>query len=102
MSTSGGMRSVVLAVRGNGGVLAVSGEGIAFRPVHVKLINETTGAEAEWFATMADDSMFKRLTGGVSSTVTADGVTPLANGFQLGADSDLNNDDDLIHVRADG
>ncbi len=106
MSTSGAGRSVVFSVRGNGATLTVAGELIGFRPTYLKLVNETTAAEAEWFDGMEDAKMFKRVTGGTGSVVTSGGITVPAgaggNGFALGADGDLNNDGDLIRVRADG
>ena len=62
---------------------------IGFRPTRVKLTNQA-GDEAWWQDGMADDSMHKRTAAGVGSFVTSAAITPLANGFSIGTDADLN------------
>jgi hypothetical protein len=46
---------------------------------------------------MADGEALKTITAGTISKVTTNGVTPLSDGFSLGADTDLNVADELIH-----
>ncbi len=60
-----------------------------FRPIAVRLWLED-GASGFWEKGMADASAFKRITAGTGSFVTADGITPLEDGFTLGADANLN------------
>ena len=62
---------------------------IGFRPSIVRLYNRA-GNVAYWSDCMADAAMHKRTNAGAGSFVTANGVTPLATGFRLGADTDLN------------
>ncbi len=63
---------------------------VGFRPASVKLINVTSGDEAEWVEGMADGSMYKRVAAGAGALVGANGITPLADGFSLGTDADMN------------
>lgn len=64
---------------------------VGFRPKTVDLRTGATGGiEGHWQAGMADASAYKRTAAGVGSKVTANGITPLADGFRIGADSDLN------------
>lgn len=63
---------------------------VGFRPNIVELFNEDGLCTGTWLKSMADDSMIKRVTAGTMTVVTSDGVTPLSNGFTLGADSDMN------------
>jgi hypothetical protein len=48
------------------------------------------GVMGYWNHRMADASVYKRVAAGTGSLVTADGITPLVNGFTFGADSDIN------------
>jgi hypothetical protein len=70
---------------------------VGFRPKHVKVINRTGLCEAEWSADMPDDSAHKRVTAGTQTFITANGITPLSDGFALGADADLNVDGELCY-----
>ena len=64
---------------------------VGFRPKYVRVINVSADTAAgEWFEGFADDSVFKAITDGTMSLATSDGITPLADGFRLGADTDLN------------
>jgi hypothetical protein len=63
----------------------------------VKLINVTSGDELFWQDTMADASGLKRVAAGAASFITSDGVTPLSDGFTLGADADMNVADEVVH-----
>jgi len=70
---------------------------VTFRPTKVELLNEGGLATAVWSETMADAEMLKRVTSGALTKVTANGVTPLSDGFRLGADADMNVDGELVH-----
>lgn len=74
---------------------------VGFRPGSVKLFNETDVAEAEWLNTMADGSAKKEITAGDKTFITAQGVTPLANGFNVGTDGVCNGSGDKIHFVAE-
>lgn len=70
---------------------------VGFRPKWVKVINEDGLCQAEWFESMADDSALKTVTAGTLSFITSNGITPLSDGFALGADGDLNVADEKVH-----
>lgn len=63
-----------------------------FRPAEVQLYNAGAGlSSANWQKEMPDGSMMKEITAGTTSFVTGGaGITPLVNGFRLGADANLN------------
>ena len=61
-----------------------------FRPRYVKVWNETSGDVLEWNETMADAEGFKRVTAGTSAMVVTLGITPAADGFTIGLDTDIN------------
>lgn len=64
---------------------------VGFRPTRVYLLNETGLAEAWWQKGMPEGTMLKRVTAGTLSLVAApNGITPLAGGFRLGQDADMN------------
>lgn len=70
---------------------------VGFRPKSVKLVNQTGLATAEWHEGMADASMSKRVTAGTMTFPTTNGVTPLSDGFRLGADADMNVNGETVH-----
>lgn len=90
---SGNKRSYRSAFTGTGAQLDVTE--IGFRPTEVFLYNRA-GDEAHWQDNKADASMLKRTAAGVGSQVTTGGITPLANGFRLGADGDLNVSGEIV------
>lgn len=61
---------------------------IGFRPKMVMM--EMGGISTRWQKTMADASAYKRLANGAGSLVSANGITPLADGFRIGTDTDIN------------
>ncbi len=73
---------------------------IGFRPRMVELFNETGLATAVWLDSMKDGEMLKTITAGTLSKVTSTGITPLANGFRIGQDADINVIAEKIHWRA--
>lgn len=74
---------------------------VGFRPAHVRLFNVNSDDQAEWIEGMADGTMVKRLkAGGASLIASPNGITPLANGFSLGADADINVAGEVVHFIA--
>jgi hypothetical protein len=71
-------------------------ETVGFRPVKVSLYG-SNGDTATWSESMASASMVKRTAAGVGTMPTTNGITPLANGFTIGADADLNANGETIH-----
>jgi hypothetical protein len=76
------------AVTGTGADLDI--KTVGFRPRSVHLINTDSADEMTWHHLMADGYGLKRVAAGTGSVVTTAGITPLAAGFRLGADADLN------------
>ncbi len=70
-----------------------------FKPVKV-VIRTSGGAKMEWQDTMPDASAFKTVTAGTHTYVTVNGITPLDNGFTLGADAQANVDGATVHFEA--
>ena len=87
---------------GTGADLEVKDEKVGFEPSKVSLRNLTDGSTAEWSSNMADGSMIKQKAGTTTNITGGNGITPLASGFRLGADGDLNAADDEIHFDAWG
>lgn len=96
---SGGTRIKAGAIYGTGADLTV--RTIGFRPKVVRIFNQTDLSKADWTESMADDSAMKQITAGTITFITTNGITPLSNGFGLGADAELNADGDLIHYVAE-
>ncbi|GAG44729.1 unnamed protein product [marine sediment metagenome] len=82
---------------GTGAALTVKTPG--FRPRYVRIVNGT-GPNAEWFESMADDTAVKHAQTGATTLLTSDGITPLADGFGVGADADLNAAGEVVHFMA--
>lgn len=99
---SGVRRQVRGSFTGTGSQLDI--KTLQFRPAHVKLLNVTGNCQAEWSESMADASMQKIVDSGSAATdvsfVTSNGITPLADGFRLGADGDLNVASEVVHYIA--
>lgn len=94
--SSGVSRVMTGSVYGTGADLDV--RTVGFRPSKVELLNVDGLAKAEWTDTMADGEMVKQVTAGTLSSVTGgNGVTPLSDGFRLGADADMNVADERLH-----
>lgn len=94
---SGVSRTVTGAVYGTGAALPV--RTVGFRPRRVVLFNSSGIVDGVWQDSMPDASM-KKVTGGTTSYATSNGVTPLSDGFSIGADADMNVADELIHWAA--
>jgi len=100
--SSGVARMQVGAVTGTGAIIEV--ETLDFQPRYIRLLNVGGNAQGEWVEGMADDSVQKVVDSGAGATdislATSDGITPKANGFDIGADTDLNAAGELIHYIA--
>jgi hypothetical protein len=87
------------AVKGTGANLDVTSVG--FRPRRVELFNNDGLVTAVWTDSMAEGRGHKRITAGTMSVIGVGlGVTPLANGFRIGADTDVNVSGEVIHWAA--
>jgi hypothetical protein len=82
------------SVVGTGAIIQV--RGVEFRPRVVRLMNVSSADRGEWVEGMADDSMVKQVAAGTGSIATSDGVTPAADGFDIGADADVNASGEVI------
>lgn len=79
-----------------GSASAVNVRTVGFRPTRVELINITGLETATWQEGMADASMIRRITAGDMSLVSSNGITPLSDGFSIGADGNLNAAGELV------
>ena len=95
---SGAAKVAYGAVVGTGADLDV--ESVGFRPRSVELVNVDSGDELKWSGSMADAAGLKRIAAGAATLLTTTGVTPLAAGFRLGADSDMNVAGETVHYIA--
>jgi hypothetical protein len=87
------------AVTGTGANLDVTTVG--FKPRRVELVNEGGLVTAEWTDSMTEGRGFKRVTAGDMTQIGAGlGITPLSNGFRIGADTDVNVASEKIHWTA--
>jgi hypothetical protein len=99
---SAGTRKVCGTVVGTGSAIDV--KTVGFRPRSVCLRNTSGNCVGNWQHTMPDAAMQKIVDSGSGTTdisyVTSNGVTPLNNGFTIGADGDLNASTEVIHWEA--
>lgn len=93
-------------VIGTGSKITVSGEKCGFRPSRVELSNKAGLATAHWTDTMIEGHMVKFVDSGegavdqVDITDAAKGIKPLASGFEIGTDADINASGEAIHFTA--
>lgn len=92
---SGGASVRTGAFRGTGAALNV--RTVGFRPRYVRVVNITSRDEIEWFEGMADAAGVKRVAAGTGTLLTSKGITPLADGFTIGDDTDLNVAGEICH-----
>jgi hypothetical protein len=92
-----GTRKVTGAYIGTGSAFNITTVG--FRPRSVKLWNITGLTTAVWTEEMPDASAFKQINHADTQNVwvTANGITPLANGFTVGTDADINTDAETVY-----
>lgn len=99
---SAGTRKVCGSVVGTGAAIDV--KTVGFRALSVKLMNTSGNCLAYWQHSMPDAAMQKIVDSGSGATdvsyVTSNGITPLSNGFTIGADTDLNAAGETIHFEA--
>jgi hypothetical protein len=90
------------SVTGTGSALNVIKLG--FRPRMVKIFNAAAGGlcSLEWNDAMPEAGGFKSAPHADTqfSFLTTTGITPLANGFTIGADTDLNVSGEVIYYEA--
>ena len=96
---SGAQRVATGVIRGTGADLDI--HKVGFRPGTVEVWNVAAGGlvKGYWQDTMPDDSMFKTAIDGTNTFPTSNGITPLADGFSLGADTDMNVSGETVHYR---
>jgi len=98
---SGGSRCVTGAFVGTGSALDVP---VGFRPRAVEIINVTGNCRGGWCEPMPDAAMAKIVDSGSGTTdlsyVTSGGVTPADDGFEIGADTDINAADEICFYKA--
>jgi len=96
---SGGARVVTGSFTGSGAEIEI--KKVGFQPRVVQLLNISGQCKADWLEGMADAAMMKTVDSGAGATdvshVTSGGVTPLADGFKLGTDADLNAAGEVVH-----
>jgi len=61
-----------------------------FKPLWVRVVNETSGDMYEWYHGMAAAEAVKTLAAGTRSIITTLGITQLSYGFTVGLDLDVN------------
>lgn len=89
--------------RGTGAEIEVKGDKVGFRPRGVRLLNLTDGSFAYWQESMGDGAMLKQKANATTNVAAGGaGITPLATGFKLGNDADLNANGDEIHFEVWG
>jgi hypothetical protein len=82
---SGSNRYVSGVIRGTGASLDV--KTVGFRPTKVNVYNLGTNIGLSWCRALPDASGLKAVAAGTRTFVTSAGITPLANGFNIGTDS---------------
>lgn len=99
--SSGARRVYRGSFQGTGAQLDVTVVG--FKPKEVRLFNSGAGLSVGmWTEAMPDGSMEKEITAGTCSFVTGgNGITPLVNGFRLGADANLNIAGQVVYYTAE-
>ncbi len=101
MSSSVGLRYTNGIAIAKNAILTV--DYVGFRPRRVVLRNITNNVMLEWVDTLADAAGFKTVADGTRTSVSADGITPIATGFTVGALADINDTTtELLHFEAWG
>jgi hypothetical protein len=97
---SGAKSPAVGSFLGTGAALNI--RTVGFRPRLVRVVNVESGGKVrlEWFKDMADAAAVKTAAAGTITVLTTNGITPLSDGFTLGADTDVNVDGELCHFEA--
>lgn len=95
--SSGVQRRVQGAFIGTGSEIEI--RTVGFRPTRVELYNADDPGFLVWFAGMPDASGFKHVDD-ASTFLSSNGITPLSNGFKIGADSDMNANTEKVFYEA--
>ena len=100
---SSGVRRVMRgSFVGTGANIDIKGEVAGFSPGRVALWNVTGNCQAVWTESMPAGAMVKLVDSGSGTTDQAyvtggNGVTPLTDGFRLGADAELHVAGEVVH-----
>lgn len=96
------MRTYYGAARGTGAALDI--RVVGFRPSKVEVFNAAAGGLTSlmWQKPMPDASARKTAAAGTQTFITTLGITPLADGFTLGADTDMNVAGEIVYYQAHG
>ena len=87
--------SRVMTGKGLGTGASLNIKTVGFRPSKVEIYNVTDPGTLVWTKSMPDASGYKDNDVGV--WITTLGITPLSNGFTLGADTDINVDAQVFY-----
>jgi hypothetical protein len=102
--SSGVNRLMVGSFNGTGSAITIKGLGFPQGPRVVELRNVDGNAIATYIKPMADASMQKAADSGAGETdlsfETTNGITPVTDGFTVGADTDLNVSGELVYYAA--
>lgn len=98
MSSSMHRTGVVI---GTGALIEVSSDKCGFKPSRVQIVNVTDGSVHTWQDTMPDDYVWEDK-GGTMNYRTSGGIIPLADGFSIGTQGNLNAAADVLHFSAWG
>ena len=60
-----------------------------FKPRYVRVVNQTSGDEYEWFYGMTAAHAIKRVAAGTCAATTSLGITVAEHGFTIGLDTDI-------------
>lgn len=92
-SQSKNSASVVQCVVGNyitTGTAAAITITIGFQAKYIRVCNETSRDQMEWYEGMADAEGIKTVAAGTRTLVTSNGITVAAKTFIIGLDTDVN------------
>lgn len=88
-------------VIGTGALLEVKGDKCGFKPSSVRIVNVTDGSVHVWQDTMPDGYVWEDK-GGTQNYRTSGGIIPLADGFSIGTQANLNTALDVLHFEVWG
>lgn len=63
---------------------------LGFKPRYIRVLNEGSGDREEFVEGMADAEALKIVAGNAAAMITTLGITPTADGFTVGLDTDIN------------
>ncbi len=91
-----------VTIQATGTGAAITFDDIGFTPAAVEIINVTGGVLFFWTNKMTAGAGYKLVSGAANtvtfSAISSGGVTPLPNGFILGADTDVNVDGEVMQI----